>query len=64
MSNGFKGAISSAPPTQSLVRRMIEAATKAGLEIGTVEIAVDGTIRLHQKAEAKPKPAKGPLSWD
>jgi hypothetical protein len=43
---------------------MIEAATKAGLEIGTVEIAVDGTIRLHQKAEAKPKPAKGPLSWD
>lgn len=51
-------------PTQAVVCRMIKAVTKAGLEIGTVEIAADGTIRLHQKTESKPPKPKGPVSWD
>ena len=51
-------------PTQAAVKRMIEAVTKAGLEVGTVDIAADGTIKLHQKAETKTQKPKGPVEWE
>lgn len=51
-------------PTQAVVKRMIEAVTKAGLEVGTVEIAADGTIKLHQKTEASQPKLKGPVPWE
>ncbi|MGZ8286654.1 MAG: hypothetical protein ACXW27_08645 [Allosphingosinicella sp.] len=44
-------------PSQAAVERAIRAARAGGLDVGGVEVAPDGTIRV-MEARAMPKPAE------
>lgn len=55
--------------TEATIRRAISVWTKAGLQVGKLEIMPDGTVRItapdlaQPKVEARPDPRK-PIAWD
>lgn len=56
--------MTAARPTKAALVRAIEAVSAAGILVGLVEIAADGTIRITPKETGtKPKP-QGPVAWD